>query len=113
MYADAPSAAAAGRTAGATAGSADESEEGAPTVTNLKKICRALEDGLAASGEGGEGPIGKGQISMSEEETQRVLRRFSRMYMTTLAMEIDRISLLGYRHAFNKFKNSSNSFEIQ
>eukprot|EP01046_Picozoa_sp_COSAG06_P033379 COSAG06_NODE_3402_length_5394_cov_12.090115_11_plen_105_part_01 len=95
VYADAPSAAAAGRTAGATAaGSAEESEEGAPTVTNLKKICRALEDGLAASGEGGEGPIGKGDkghISVSEEETQRVLRRFSRMYMTTLAMEIDRI----------------------
>lgn len=104
MYADAPSAAAAGRTAGATAaGSAEESEEGAPTVTNLKKICRALEDGLAASGEGGEGPIGKGQISVSEEETQRVLRRFSRMYMTTLAMEIDRIES-ELRHKLPEFK---------
>ena len=58
-------------------------------ATNLAKITHALEKEMEAGG--------------GEEETRRVLRRFSRMYMTTLAMEIDRIES-ELRHAFPEFK---------
>ena len=57
--------------------------------TNLAKIVHELEHGLGTGG--------------GEEETKRVLRRFSRMYMTTLAMEIDRIES-ELRHALPEFK---------
>lgn len=57
--------------------------------TNLAKIFHELEHGLGSGG--------------GEEETKRILRRFSRMYMTTLAMEIDRIES-ELRHALPEFK---------
>lgn len=59
------------------------------TRTNLAKIVHELEDRVGTSDR--------------EEETKRVLRRFSRMYMTTLAMEIDRIES-ELRHALPEFK---------
>ena len=68
---------------------AGQSRADGSTCTNLLKIVRTLDNGLGAE--------------IGEEETQRVLRRFSRMYMTTLAMEIDRIES-ELRHALPEFK---------
>ena len=69
--------------------SARRPEQGATARTNLAKIVYDLEGGLGTGG--------------GEEETKRILRRFSRMYMTTLAMEIDRIES-ELRHALPEFK---------